>query len=300
MRLVRVVWFLVKRAAMEWSEINASRFGAALAYYSVFAIAPSLLIVISVAGLLLGKEAAEKKVVREIEGTTGPAVAKAIQQMLADNAGTHQNTIAVLTGLVVVLVGAVGVFRELQDALNAIWKVAPKPESTWRDLLRDRLISLTMVLGTAFLLLVSLVIHAVLSGMSTMLRDHLAGGEELWQAINAAVSFSVASVLFGLIFKFVPDARISLRDVWIGAILTAALFTLGKFLLGWYLGRASTTSAYGAAASAVVVLLWVYYASQILLFGAAFTRAYTLWLGAGAEPSPHALSTASAGKSATR
>lgn len=289
---MRTVFFLFHRAFTEWTEIHASRFGAALAYYSMFTIAPALIIIVGIAGLFFGPEAARANIVGEIEGTTGRPVALAIQHMLAQNADPNRNALATLLGVAVVLVGALGVFGELQEALNAVWKVTPKPWRGLRGLLWDRVVSLSMVLGSGFLLLVSLAVHAVLAGMSGYLSRSLPGGAEFWEAINVVVSFAVTTLLFALIFRYVPDAQIAWRDVWVGALLTSVLFTAGKFLLGWYLGQASTTSAYGAAASLVVVLLWVYYASQILLFGAAFTRAYTIWTGARVVPSPHALSTA--------
>jgi len=263
--------------------------GAALAYYSVFSIAPLLLIAIAVASLVFGEEAAHKGVVHEIQGTVGEPVAHAVEQMLINNRETSHSTGATIIGIVVLLFGAAGVFGQLQDSLNTVWKVTPKPGRGIWGFVRDRFLSLTMVFGTGFLLLVSLVITAILSAMSASLSQWLPGGAALWQAVNMVVSFGMITFLFALIYRYVPDAEVAWRDVWIGAILTALLFTLGKVLLGWYLGQASTTSAYGAAGSVVVILLWVYYASQILLFGAEFTRVYASQFGSGLKPAPNAM-----------
>jgi membrane protein len=285
------VWPLLKESFSEWNDNNVSRLGAALAYYSAVTIAPLLILVIALAGHLFGSHTTHRNIVGDIEGTMGKPMAKAVEQMLVNNNDTNQGALATVVGLAVLLLGAAGAFNELQQGLNALWKVAPSPYRGLRGLLWDRCISFSLVLGSGFLLLVSLVIHAVLSALSMTLSDSLPGGAGLWQMINVIVSFAVVTVLFALIFKFVPDAHTAWNDVWVGAVLTSVLFAIGKFLLGWYLGQASTTSAYGAAASLVVVLLWVYYASQILLFGAAFTRVYALRVGSGIKPSILAVST---------
>ncbi len=288
-----VFWLLLKQAFVEWNANNVSRLGAALAYYSVFAIAPLFIIVIAAGGLLFGAEAAHENIVGEIEGTVGRPVAKAVEAMLANNQDVGQNTLATAIGLAILLFGAAGVFSQLQEALNAVWHVAPKPWGGIRGLLWDRFVSFTMVLGSGFLLLVSLIVHVGIAAVSTTLSRSLPGGAELWQAVNVIVSFAVVTILFALIFKYVPDAMVAWKEVWVGAALTSVLFGIGKYLLGWYLGRASTTSAYGAAGSLIVILLWVYYASQILLYGAAFTRVYATWAGSRITPSANAISTES-------
>lgn len=285
----RSIWFVLNQSFVEWNAANVARLGAALAYYSVFSIPPLLLLVIAVASFVFGEEAARDNIAQEIEGTVGPPVAKAIQETLKNNQDTTQSTIATILGIGILIVGAAGVFGQLQDALNSIWRVEPKPGRGLTGLLRDRFASFTMVLGFGFLLLVSLVLNTVLSAMSTWLSRSLPGGVVLWQAINTIVSLLVITILFALIYKVVPDAHTAFSDVWIGAALTAVLFTIGKFALGWYLGQESTTSAYGAAGSLVVILLWVFYASQILLFGAAFTRAYAMHCGSGVKPSENAV-----------
>ena len=284
----RSFFSLLKLTYAEWEEDKAPRLGAALAFYSVFSIAPLLIIVIAAAGLIFGKEAAEKGIVSEIEGTVGEPVAKAIEQMLVNASEPGRSVTATIIGVATLVFGAMGVFGQLQDALNTVWKVTPKPGRGIWGFLRDRFFSLTMVLGTGFLLLVSLVLSTVLSALGTFMSDSLPGGAGLWQVVQTVVSFAVVSLLFAMIFKFVPDARVAWRDVWFGALLTALFFTVGKLALGWYLGRESTTSEYGAAGSLVVILLWVYYTSQIMLFGAEFTRVHASQYGSVAKPTPNA------------
>jgi membrane protein len=290
----KMMYSLLKETFDEWSEDKVPRLGAALAYYSVFSIAPLLIIVIAVAGLIFGKDVAQKDIVAEIEGTVGRPVALAIQDMLVNNSDTGRGATATIIGIVLLLFGAAGVFGQLQDALNTVWKVAPKPGRGIWGMAKDRLLSLSMVLGTGFLLLVSLVVTATLSALSASLSQSLPGGAGFWQIVNLVVSFGIITFLFALIYKYVPDAKIAWHDVGIGATLTAALFSLGKFLLGWYLAQASTTSAFGAAGSLVVVLIWVYYASQILLFGAEFTRVYASRYGSGVKPTDNAMLVTSA------
>lgn len=262
---------LFKKAFDEWNANNVPRFGAALAYYSIFAIAPLLIIALVIGGLIFGESAARSGLQGELSGTLGAPVAKAMQEMLkSSNENPGQGVTATIFGFLVLLVGAGGVFAQLRDALDVIFKTPPEPSTGIWQTLRNQFLSIAMVLGSGFLLLVSLIISTVLSSLGKWLGESLPGGATLWQCVNMAVSFAVVSGLFALIYRFVPNTRVNWRSVWIGAIVTAALFTFGKFVLGWYLGRASTTSSYGAAASLVVILIWVYYASQIMLYGAAF------------------------------
>lgn len=280
---------LLKDTFHEWSEDKAPRLGAALAYYSVFSIGPLLVIAIAVAGLIFGKEAARGEIVDEIKGTVGEPVALALQQMLANASDPGWGTGAAIIGIITLLFGASGVFGQLQDALNTIWKVEPKPGRGIWGIIQDRFLSLTMVLGTGFLLLVSLVVTAALAALSASLSASLPGGAYVWEPVNQLVSFLVITLLFAMIYRFLPDAEVAWRDVWIGAAMTAVLFTVGKFLLGWYLGHGSVTSAFGAAGSLVIILLWVYYSAQILLFGAEFTRLHAQKYGSGLRPTPNAV-----------
>jgi len=263
---------LFKKAYDEWNANNVPRFGAALAYYSIFAIAPLLIIALAIGGLIFGEEAAHRGLQNELSGTLGAPVAKAMEEVLkSSNDHPGQGITATIFGFVVLLVGAGGVFSQLRDALNVIFKVPPEPSTGIWHTLRTQFFSVAMVLGSGFLLLVSLIISTVISAVGKWLGESLPGGAALWQVVNTAVSFFVVAGLFALIYRYVPNVRLNWRSVWIGAIVTALLFTFGKLALGWYLGRAGTTSSYGAAASLVVILIWVYYASQILLYGAAFT-----------------------------
>ncbi len=279
---------LLKDTFNEWLEDKAPRLGAALAYYSVFSIGPLLMLAVGAASLVFGAQAAQGEVVDEIGGTVGKPVAQALQQMLVEGHQTGWGAGATIIGIVVLLFGASGVFGALQDALNTVWKVTPKPGRGILGIIQDRFLSLTMVLGTGFLLLVSLVLTATLAALSNTINQAFPGAAVLWQIVDQVVAFAVISLLFAMIFRLLPDARIAWSDVWIGAALTAALFTLGKFLLGWYLGQASTVSGFGAAGSLVVILLWVYYSSLILLLGAEFTRVYAQRYGSGIKPTPNA------------
>jgi membrane protein len=273
----------------EWSLDKAPRLGAALAYYSAFSVAPLVIIAIGVASMIFGEEAAQKGIVHEIEGTVGEPVAKAIEQMLVNNRDTGRSVVATIIGIATLLFGATGVFGQLQDAMNTVWKVKPKPGMGIWGFIHDRFFSLTMVFGTGFLLLISLIVSAFLAALANSWGDSLPGGAVLWQWVQTFVSFAIITLLFAAIFKYVPDVKVQWRDVWLGALLTAIFFTLGKMLLGWYLGRASTTSEFGAAGSLVVILLWVYYTSQILLYGAEFTRVYAGYIGDEVKPAPNAV-----------
>jgi membrane protein len=283
--MLRSLFRLLKDTASEWIDDNAPSRGAALAFYSMFAISPIILLAVALAGLVFGEDAARGAVSAQVREAVGPEVAAAIESLVrsASNAGT--STLAALIGLGVALFGAAGVFMELQDALNTLWKVAPRPGRPILGILRERAFSFAMVLSTGLLLLVSLVVSAALHGAARFLPpEALPGGVWLWQALNWLVSLAFNTLLFALIFKVVPDVHVPWRDVWLGAALTALLFTLGKYLLGIYLTWAGVASAYGAAGSLAVVLVWVYYSAQILLFGAEFTRVQARRRGAACAP----------------
>ena len=286
----KAIWRLLKNAFDEWSEDKAPRLGAALAYYTMFSLAPLLIIVIGVAGLVSGEKAARGEIARQLKQTVGETAASAIENLLKDTHSTGTSSWAAVIGFLILLFGATGLFVQLQDALNTIWKVAPKPGRPILKLLRDRLLSFLLVLGTASLLLILLIVSATLSALNRFMGpDTLPGGTYWWQVINGLVSFGFSTLLFAMIFKVLPDVRIAWRDVWVGAAVTALLFTAGKYLLGLYLGQSTTTSAFGAAASLVVLLLWIYYSAQILLFGAEFTRAYANQFGSQVLPAENAV-----------
>jgi len=280
---------LFKQAYIEFGEDKAQRLGAALAFYTIFSLAPLLLIAIAIAGLVFGREAAQGEIFDQLRTVFGPQAAAAIQEMVKSAAKPKSGTIATVVGIVTLLFGAAGVFGQLKDALNTIWNVEPKKEGGLLKMLKDRFLSFAMVLGTGFLLLVSLVLDSAIAAAGHFLGNRLPGGEALWQGIQLVVSLGVVTLLFALIFRFLPDVHPSWRDVWLGAVFTAVLFVIGKFALGLYLGKSAVGSSYGAAGSLVVLLLWVYYSAQILFFGAEFTQVYARSHGSmakAAEQSP--------------
>jgi membrane protein len=285
------IWQILKKTSTAFWEDNTFRLGAALAYYTVFSLAPILLIALGVASLVFGQEAARGQIVKEVSGTIGPDAAKAIEGMINNLNETDSGLWATLVSIVLLVIGATGVFVELQDGLNTIWGVKQKPGAGLWGVIKTRLLSFAVVLGIGFLLLVSLVLSAVLSGVGEFLSESaLPGGVALWQVINFIVSCIVVTLMFALIYKLLPDVKIAWRDVWVGALFTALLFTAGKQLIGLYLGQQGVTSTFGAAGSLVVVLLWVFYSSQILFFGAEFTQVYADHLGERLAPADNAMS----------
>src|SRR4051812_31488954 len=280
------LWPLSKQAASEWSEDKATKLAAALAFYTMLSIAPLLIICMKIAGKIFGAKAASGQISGYLTNTVGAKGAEAAQEMIKNASQQGSGVIATIISVVVLILSASGVFGELQDSLNTIWEVKPKPNRGIMGIIKDRFFSMTLVLGVVFLLLVSLVASAAIAGMT-----HAIGIDHgfFWGAVEFVISLVVVTVLFGLIFRYLPDAKVQWSDVWVGAVLTAVLFTVGKWILGWYLGRASTTSVYGAAGSMVALLLWVYYSSQILFFGAEFTQVYAKKHGRGIEPAENAL-----------
>ena len=277
MAQLRTLFCVVKQAAVAWNENHAPTMGAALAYYTVFSLAPVLLIAISIASLIVGEDAARSGIVTEIRKTLGPATADALAALLTHSYETGGSVAVTVVGLLALLIGASGVFVQLQEALNTVWKAeTPRPKGgELLNFIRNRLLSFAAVLGTGFLLLVSLIVNSLLAAFSSWLTSGaLPGGVWLWHGLSLAVTFTFIALQFALIFKVLPDVPVAWRDVWIGAVVTAALFTLGQYLIGLYLGQSSVASAYGAAGSLVVILVWVYYSAQILLFGAEITHAY--------------------------
>lgn len=279
---------LLKETVRSWNEHRALRLGAALAFYTVFAIAPLFLIVLAIAGFWFGEEAAQRQLFDQLYGLVGRQGGEAIQAVVASANRPKAGTWATLIAVVTLFVGATGVFVQLQDALNTIWQVRRQPGRGLRFFIKDRLLSFAMVLAIGFLLLVSLVVSAGLAALGKFMSGLIPAQEIVWQILNLLVSLGLIGLLFALIFKVLPDVRIAWREVWIGALLSAGFFNLGKFFLGLYLGRSSVTSAYGAAGSLIIILLWVYYASQTLFLGAEFTRAYAKRFGRPFIPAPGA------------
>ena len=261
--------YLAKTTIREWMDDKALRLGAALSYYTIFSIAPLLLIVIAIAGLAFGHDAARTQILNQLQGLLGPEAREAIGEMLQKANKPETGLVASVVGILTLLFGATGVVIQLQDALNSIWEVKEK-KSGIKGIFLDRILSLGMILGIGFLLLVSLVVSAALTAVSERF-----GTAVVLQVLNVIVSFGVITVLFAMIFKYLPDKEVQWRNVWTGAAVTSLLFTLGKILVGIYLARSSIASGYGAAGSLVIILLWVYYNSQILFLGAEFTQVYS-------------------------
>lgn len=282
-------WETIKQSFSEWREDKAPRLAAAIAFYTIFSLAPLLIIAIAIAGLVFGEEAARGQIMGQISGLVGSAGGRAIEDMVAGAGRRGAGILGAIIGVIILLFGAGGLFDQLQDALNTIWEVKPKPERGIWGVLKDRFLSFGMVLVIGFLLLVSLVLTTALSALSGFIGGPLGEDSFLFHIVNFVISFGVITLLFALMFKVLPDAKIAWSDVWLGAAITALLFEVGKYLLGFYLGRATVASAYGAAGSLVVLLLWVYYASQILLFGAEFTQVYANKYGSGVKPEETAM-----------
>jgi membrane protein len=268
------VWSLLKEAATDWSHDRAPRLGAALAYYTVFSMVPLLIIIIAVIGMVFGQEAAQSSIMEQIRTLVGDQSAVALKEMIERANQPSTGILSTVIAIGTLLIGASAFFGELQAALNTVWGLEPKEGLGIWGFVKSRFLSLATVLGTAFLLLVSLVLSTALSALGTWFGGLLPLPEFVLQAINVLLSFAVITGLFALIFKVLPDAHIAWRDVTIGAALTSALFTIGKFAISLYLGKSSVGSAYGAAGSLVILLVWVYYSAQILLYGAEFTQVY--------------------------
>lgn len=282
-------WSLIKQTFAEWNEDKVPRLGAALAFYSALSIAPLLVLILRLAVMFLDDDVATREEIeRQAQSLIGSQGAEAVQAMLdsADKPGA--GTIATVLSLITLLFGATGVFGQLQDSLNTIWEVAPKPGRGIWGFVRDRFLSFTMILGIAFLLLVSLVISSGLAFFGSYLNRMPDSLQIVSHVGNFIVSTGVITLLFALMFKVLPDVKIAWRDVWLGAVVTALLFAVGKFAIGLYLGHSSMASSYGVAGSFVVLLVWVYYSSQILFFGAELTQVYARRQGRGIVPSENA------------
>lgn len=288
MKIARIIFDLLKATFDGWNEDKAPRLAAALAYYTAFSIAPLLVIVIAVAGLAFGEEAARGEIVLQIQNQVGADTAELIQTMIESARSESAGILATILGVATIVLGAAGFFGQLQDALNTVWEVQPKPGRGIKEIIRERFLSFTMVLGIGFLLLVSLILSAVLASLHNFVTGLLPEAQFITQLLNFLLSFSVITVLFAMIYKVLPDAQIAWKDVWAGAVVTALLFTIGKFALSLYLGNSSVASSYGVAGSFVVLLLWIYYSAQILLFGAEFTRVYAMRYGSRIVPAANA------------
>ncbi|MBC8097783.1 MAG: YihY/virulence factor BrkB family protein [Akkermansiaceae bacterium] len=281
-------WGVIKTAGSNWVDDKAPRLGAALSYYTVFAIPPLFVIILFIVSLVVDPETVRTMLFAEVGGMIGEKSAEAIQSAMTAQMQSSKGIVASIIAVATLLVTATGLFVELQDALNTVWGVKAKPGQGIISFIRNRMLSFAMVMVIGFLLLVSLVVSAGLSAFGKYVSALVPGLEVLWMITNAVVSFAVVTILFAMIFKVLPDVKVRWRDVWVGAGTTALLFTGGKLLLGLYLGKSSAVSAYGAAGSLVLILLWVYYSAQILFFGAEMTEVYANRFGTHLEPTKNA------------
>jgi len=281
---------IMKAAGSGFSNDMALKFSASLAYYTVFSLAPLLLLMISLAGLFLGREAIQGELFKEINGFVGNDAAKQIQDMIARLELTGKSTTSVIIGSITLVIGATTVFGEIQESINIIWQVKAKPKKAWLKMLKDRLLSGSLIISLGFLLLVSLILNGALSALNDRLRTYLPDITVfIFYVINIVLSFAVITTLFAVIFKVLPDAKIAWKDVRSGAIFTSILFMLGRFLIGIYVESSANSSTYGAAGSLIAILLWVYYTAAILYFGAEFTKAYVDFKGKRIEPADYAV-----------
>lgn len=270
--------------------VRGLKFSASLAYYTVFSLAPLLVLTISLAAIFFGQEAAEGKVFEEINGLVGKNAAVQIQEIIKNVQLKENNTMALTIGIATLLIGATTVFGDMQDSINKIWEIKPKPKRGWLKLVKDRLLSSSLIISLGFLLIVSLIVNGVLVIIMDYIRNRFSDlAVYLTMALDFLISFTVISLLFGIIFKFLPDVRIRWKDVIWGAIFTGLLFMIGQFAIGFYIQSSGTESTYGAAGAIIVVLLWVFYTSAILYIGASFTRAHAEFLGSKIVPADYAV-----------
>ena len=284
---LRKIGKLLKETFKEWQEDKASRIAAALAYYAVFSISPLLVIAIAIAGTVFGQDTAQDQITEQLTALVGEDGVKPILMGLNNISQPKIRGVASLISIAVLLLGASGIFAQLQDALNTVWKVKPQPGQGVLPFIRKRVSSFLMVLAIGFLLILSLVLSAVVAALSKYRTDFLPGSQILWENLDFIVSLGLMTFLFCLMFKYVPDVKIAWKDVFVGAVITAVLFLFGKFLLGVYLSKGSLGSAYGAAGSLIVLLAWIYYSAQIILLGAEFTQVYAQMYGSKIRPRKH-------------
>jgi membrane protein len=289
-RRIFSIWDLVSRAVVEFSNDKALKLSASLAYYTIFALPPMLIVIITTVGLVYGREAVQGQVFAQVKDLVGVNAALQIEDTIRNISMARETHLANIIGIITLIIGATGVFTEIQDSINIIWGIKAKPAKGWLRLLLNRLLSFSMVIAIGFILLVSLVVEALLAAFSNKIKLYFPDiALYFLQSINLFILLAITTLLFAIIFKVLPDARIRWRDVWIGSLVTSLLFMLGKFLIGFYLGQSTLSSAYGAAGSVVIVLLWVYYSSIILYFGAEFTQVYAYRFGARISPRPYAV-----------
>lgn len=285
MKKIKAFWRVLKDAAHGFIEDNAFKLSASLSYYTVFALGPLLIIIISLVGIFFGKDAVQGRIYNELSGLLGSEAALQVQQIIINIQQTESTVAGTIAGLLILFIGATGVFTEMQDSINYIWSVKAKPKKGWLKFLANRLLSFSLIIGMGFILLVSLVINALLKLLSAQLMRLLPNYTvQLFYVLNTLIMLMVTSGLFAVIFKVLPDAVIAWKDALIGAVFTALFFMMGKFLIGFYIGNSNLGITYGTAASIIIILSWVYYSALILYFGAEFTKMFALHSGEGIRP----------------
>jgi membrane protein len=286
------LWKVLKESIAGFSDDKVLKLSGALAYYTIFSMAPLLIVIIFVASLFGGRQNTETSIYNQIQGFVGQDTALQLQQIITNASLEGKGTVSLVIGIITLLIGATSVFAEIQDSINMIWKLKPKPKKGWLKMLQNRLLSFSVIVGLGFLLLVSLGVSAIVEGLSKKLQSIFPDVTLiLFYILNIVITFAVITVLFGAIFKVLPDAKIKWRDVIAGAIATAILFMIGKFAIGFYISKSNVGSTYGTAGSLVVLLLWIYYSAVILYFGAEFTKAYAIRYGSEIHPNHYAVIT---------
>lgn len=282
---MRKFWLVLRQAFTEFINDHGLKFSASLSYYTIFSLGPVLLIIISLAGIFFGKDAVEGKIYWQLQGLVGSAAALQIQDIIGNIEESQLSRSGAVLGIIILFIGATGVFTEMQDSINYIWSIKTKPKKSFVKFLFDRLLSFSLIISFGFILMVSLAVHALVDLLYDQLRMWVPDAMVvIVQTINYAILFVVITCLFAIIFKVLPDAKIRWKDTFVGATFTAVLFLIGKSLISLYLGNSDIGLTYGAAASVVIILLWVYYTSIILYFGAEFTKIYTMNFGGGIVP----------------
>ena len=286
------IWEVLKNSFKGFGDDKVMKMSSSLAYYTIFSMAPLLIIIISLSGLFLGQDAAEGKVYAQLSAFVGPNTASQLQDMIKKASLSGKSTTAAIIGIVTLIVGATTVFAQIQDSINSIWGLKPKPKKGWLKFLKNRFLSFSVIIGLGFLLLVSLSISALIDAFSDTLKAYI---PEITVVIlyiaNVIITLAITTLIFGAIFKVLPDAKIKWKDVLVGAVVTSILFMLGKFAISFYIGKSNVGSTYGAAGSLVILLLWVYFSSTILYFGAEFTKAFAVKYGSKIHPDHYAVTT---------
>ncbi|MGJ1194782.1 YihY/virulence factor BrkB family protein [Sphingobacterium spiritivorum] len=288
--IVKDFFSIIKTSAMGFINEDCLKYSASLAYYTIFSIGPILVLIISLAGVFFGQDAIEGKVFTEMKGLVGPSAARQIQEVIMNLKLSGKSNLALVVSIIILLIGATSVFGDIQNSINRIWHVRAKPKKGWVKVIKDRLLSSSLVISLGFLLMVTLVVNGVILAFTDRLQRYFPDiTVHLLDAINFSISFGVIFILFGIIFRALPDVKIEWRTVRSGAFFTAILFVIGRFVIGLYLQTSGTESTYGAAGSIILVLLWVYYTAAILYFGAIYTREYAAVKGIPIQPSDFAV-----------